>query len=117
MNTAAHEPMYGWNSVRWTEVERAVFKLRKRILRASLRGDLKQVRLLQRLLTRSWHARLLAIRRVTQDNRGKRTAGIDGVKAVAPEQRLALARSVALGRRALPVRRVWIPKPGSDEQR
>lgn len=116
MNTAA-EPMYGWNAVRWAEVERTVFKLRKRIFRASLRGDHRAVHSLQKLLTRSWHARLLAVRRVTQDNKGKRTAGIDGVKAIDPSQRFALAASLTLRGKALPVRRVWIPKPGSSEQR
>lgn len=116
MNTAA-EPLYGWEAVNWARAERAVFKLRKRIFRASLRGDRKAVHSLQRLLSRSRSARLLAVRRVTQDNRGKRTAGVDGVKAIPPSQRLALAESLALDAQAAPVRRVWIPKAGSDELR
>lgn len=117
MNTAVHRPMYGWKDVPWTKVERAVFKLRQRIYRASLRGDHKTVHSLQRLLTSSRAARLLAVRRITQENRGKRTAGIDGVKSVAPSQRLALADSLRIGCKAAPVRRVWIPKTGSTDVR
>jgi len=116
MSTAI-QPMYAWKDLRWKAIERRVFKLQKRIYQASNRGDRKLVHRLQRLLTASWSARLLAVRNVTQDNRGKRTAGIDGVKSLAPPQRLHLATTLRLTDKAKPVRRVWIPKPGSTEQR
>jgi hypothetical protein len=64
-----------------------------------------------------WAAKCLAVRRVTQDNRGKKTAGINGVKSLAPAERLALARTLTPLPKARPVRRVWIPKPGKPEQR
>jgi RNA-directed DNA polymerase len=66
---------------------------------------------------RSWAARCLAVRRVTQDNRGKHTAGVDGIKSLTPPQRLALVRDLRPSERPRPVRRVWIPKPGKAEQR
>jgi len=109
--------MYGGNTLPWTRIQRQVFKLQKRIYRASRRHDVRTVRKLQRLLLHSWSARLLAVRQVTQDNRGKRTAGVDGVKSLTPPQRLALAQSLTLDDSTTPVRRVWIPKPGSTEQR
>jgi len=66
-------------------------------------------------------ARLLAVRRVTQDNQGKNTAGVDGVKAVLPQQRLVLTEQIHPkrweGNQPRPVRRVWIPKPGKTEKR
>ena len=66
---------------------------------------------LQRLLDRSPGRRgCLAVRRVTQDNRGKRTAGVDGVKYSTPPQRLASRRRCRSARPGTPVRRVWIPK-------
>jgi len=67
---------------------------------------------------RSWAAKCLATRRVTQDNRGRKTAGVDGVKNVSPERRLHLAALLTLPVKATPTRRVWIPKPGTPaEQR
>ena len=54
---------------------------------------------------------------MTQDNRGKHTAGVDGVKTLLPSARLALAQRLTLTGRTRPVRRVWIPKPGKEEQR
>jgi RNA-directed DNA polymerase len=68
-------------------------------------------------LKRSKAAKTLAVRQVTQDNRGKRTAGIDGVKHLAPAERLAMASTLTLEGKATPVRRIWIPKPGKDETR
>jgi RNA-directed DNA polymerase len=66
---------------------------------------------------KSWYAKLLATRRVTQDNRGKKAAGVDGVRSLTPPQRLRLAHQLTLHLKAKPVRRVWIPTPGPEEQR
>jgi RNA-directed DNA polymerase len=113
-------PMYEWNTIPWAKVEQAVFKLQKRIYQASCREDTKTVHQLQRLLMVSWYACLLAVRRVTQDNQGKKTAGVDGVKNLTQPQRLTLAQKLhadPLNPKTRPVRRVWIPKPGSTEKR
>jgi RNA-directed DNA polymerase len=117
MNTGGQQPMDGWNTTPWKKIERAVFKLQKRIYRAQLRGDVRQVRSLQRLLVKSRSARFLAVRQVTQDNQGKKTAGVDGIKSLTPTQRLALVHHLRLNQQAKPVRRVLIPKPASEEKR
>ncbi|MUG93078.1 hypothetical protein F7734_11765 [Scytonema sp. UIC 10036] len=109
--------MVEWKNTNWRKLERVVFKLQKRIYRASQRGDVKAVRKLQKTLMRSWSAKMLAVRRVTQDNQGKATAGVDGVKKLTPQQRIELMSKLRLNRRAKPTRRVWIPKPGSEEKR
>jgi RNA-directed DNA polymerase len=109
--------IYGWDALPWRQVEADVFKLQRRIYQASARGDKKKVRSLQKLLLNNRAAKLLAVRRVTQDNRGKNTAGVDGISFLAPEQRLPLADNLKVGDKASPVRRVLIPKPGSDELR
>src|SRR2546423_12490673 len=88
MNTES-KPMYGWNDLPWRQFERQVFKLQKRIYRASQRGDMKTVHKLQRLLMNSWSAKCLAVRRVTQDNQGKKTAGQRGMKTPSPTPPLA----------------------------
>ena len=113
----AATPGYEWKALPWRKLERAVFKLQKRIFRASQRGNRKAVHRLQRLLTQAWAARCLAVRKVTQDNRGKRTAGVDGVKHLSPAQRLALAAHLPIRPTGRAVRRVWIPKPGTPERR
>jgi RNA-directed DNA polymerase len=106
-----------WRDIPWAKVERHVHRLQRRIYRASQRGDRKLVHRLQRLLMSSWSAKCLAVRRVTQDNQGKKTAGVDGLAGLEPEERLVLASTLNLDAKPQPTRRVWIPKPGTDEQR
>src|SRR5947209_19643021 len=105
--------MYDWQHLPGPQAERKVHKLQRRIYRASQRGDTKTVPALQRLLLRSWHAKLLAVRRVTQDNQGKKTPGIDGLASLEPPQPLDLARTLKLDARPQPITRVWIPNPGT----
>jgi RNA-directed DNA polymerase len=114
-------PSEEWAELPWRKLEQHLYRLQKRIFKASARGDLKAVHKLQKLLMKSRSARLLAVRRVTQDNQGKKTAGIDGVKSIPPTERLALAEAIHPKRRTerkpQPLRRIWIPKPGKAEQR
>jgi RNA-directed DNA polymerase len=77
---------------------------------------------LQKLLLKSEAARLLAVRRVTQDNQGKKTAGVDGIKSVPPKERFLMVKELHAKRwnnrkKPPPVRRVWLPKPGKAEKR
>lgn len=106
-----------WENIDWRKVERYIFKLQKQIFKASSQGDKKKVRQLQKTLMRSWSNRLLAVRRVTQDNRGKKTAGVDGVKSLTPIARIKLAKQLRIKGKSKATRRVWIPKPGKDEKR
>ncbi len=111
-------PTIKWRDIDWRRVEKNVFKLQKLIYRASSRGEMRKMRKYQRLLTSSYYTRLLAVRLVTQDNQGKKTAGMDGIKNLSPMQRFNLVdllKSRYL--KASPTRRVWIPKPGKDEKR
>jgi RNA-directed DNA polymerase len=114
-------PSEQWAEIPWRKLEHHLYRLQKRIFKASERGDLKTVHKLQKRLMKSRSARLLAVRRVTQDNQGKKTAGIDGVRAVQPAGRLAMAEAIhpkqLAKRKPQPLRRVWIPKPGKNEQR
>jgi len=114
-------PSEEWADLPWRKLEQHLYRLQKRIFKASARGDLKTVHKLQKLVMKSRSARLLAVRRVTQENQGKKTAGVDGVKSVSPVGRLALAEAIHPKRmkqkKPKPLRRVWIPKPGKAEQR
>jgi RNA-directed DNA polymerase len=116
VKTSAPES-HAWAQIPWRKLERYVFQLQKRIYRARQRGDWKTVRGLQRLLRRSRAAKTLAVRRVTQDNDGKNTPGVDGVAKLTPKARLEMVQTMNLSDKAPPVRRIWIPKPGKTELR
>ncbi|CAC5346027.1 MULTISPECIES: group II intron reverse transcriptase/maturase [Planktothrix] len=104
-----------WNTINWAKVQRKVFKLQKRIYQASLSGQNAKARKLQKLLVKSYYAKLLAVRRVAQDNQGKRTAGVDGVKSIPPKERLELVENLKY-QKAKPLRRKWIPKSNGEER-
>lgn len=106
-----------WSSIPWRKLERQVYKLQKRIYQATQRGDKSTVRRLQKLLLSSKAAKLLAVRKISQDNQGKKTAGVDGVKKLSPSARLKMANNLKLDSKAKPTRRVWIDKPGKSEKR
>ncbi|MGK7881655.1 MAG: group II intron reverse transcriptase/maturase [Crocosphaera sp.] len=117
-NARIIKPTPEWDTINWAKVQRKVFKLQKRIFQAVKSGDKVKAKKLQKLLLKSHYAKLLAIRKVTQDNQGKKTAGIDGKKALCPNQRLQLVNELRLqGYKAKALRRVWIPKPGRNEKR
>src|SRR5258706_12414002 len=110
-----------WGKLPWRKLEQHVYRIQKRIFQAEQRGKHRAVQKLQKLLMKSRAARLLAVRRVTQDNQGKKTAGVDGVKSVTPTERLKMVEAIhpkqMEKRKPKPLRRVWIPKPGKEEKR
>jgi RNA-directed DNA polymerase len=101
-----------WNSVDWQKTNRIVGNLRRRLFRATTQGDLKKVRSLQRLMLRSHANALVSVRRVTQQNRGKNTPGIDKVTILTPKARGRTVDTLLTDTawQAKPVRRVHIPK-------
>jgi RNA-directed DNA polymerase len=99
-----------WRDIDWKNTQSYVEKLQTKIYQANKSGDVKRMRQLQHTLARSFRARLLAVRKVSQDNQGKKTAGVDRVASITPKQRLALAETLRFDGKAKPVRRVQIPK-------
>ena len=111
---------FDWRQVNWRRVEDDVRRLRQRIFTATKAGDLKKVRSLQRLMLRSRANTLVSVRRVTERNAGRLTAGVDGEVVLTPEAKAKLADRIqhsAEPFKAMPVRRVYIPKPGSRKRR
>ena len=107
-----------WKTLPWKKFQRNVFRLQKRIYQAQIRGDFKRVRGLQRLLLRSYSARNLAVRQVSQDNRGKNTPGVDGIARLTPKQRMRMVKELRnLSPKPAPIRRVYIPKASNPNER
>ena len=105
-----------WNATNWRSQNRVVRNLRQRIFRASREGNQQKVRSLQKLLLRSHANVLLSVRRVTQDNEGKNTPGVDRLVVQTPEARGKLVDDLSSHQvwRANPVRRVYIPKANGN---
>lgn len=114
--TNAH-PRQRWRNIDWDIVEKSVNKLQIRITKAVKQNKWHLVKRLEYLLINSYYAKLLAVRKVTQ-NKGKRTAGIDGIKWLNPESKMIAALSLTGNRyKAQPLKRVFINKPGKKKKR
>lgn len=105
-----------WNDIDWPRLNSNVRKVQNQIYKARKNGNIKKVHKLQKLLVHSMAAKLVATHRVTTLNKGRYTAWIDGKILSKPEQKVKLALSLSLDGKALPIRRVWIPKPGKQEK-
>jgi RNA-directed DNA polymerase len=109
-----------WDAIDWRTAEDDVRRLRQRIFTASQAGDLKRVRNLQKLMLRSRANTLLSVRRVTERNAGRKTAGVDGKVVLLPAAKAELVDWVQHHTepwQARPVKRVYIPKKGSTGKR
>jgi len=108
---------WDWDNLIWGKVRRLVFNLQKRIYKATKAGRYKKARDLMYLLQNSFYATLLAVRTVTTDNKGKRTAGVDRVKVNTPQKKKALViemlDTIQKGwdkYKPKPAKRIYIPK-------
>jgi RNA-directed DNA polymerase len=107
----------GWLSVKWLRSTIRVKRLQRRIFKASLRGDRFRMRFLQNRLVNSFDAKLLAVKRVTSENKGKRTPGLDLNMAKTPEDKWNLVCKLKIDGKAAPIRRVFVPKSGKRGMR
>jgi RNA-directed DNA polymerase len=106
-----------WENFPWAKAHGFVDRLQKRIAKAVKEGKHRRAKRLQYLLTHSFFAKALAVRKVI-GNRGKRTCGVDGVRWTLPHQRAkAIISLTDKGYRAKPLARVYIPKSNSDKMR
>jgi RNA-directed DNA polymerase len=113
------DAVLGWELIDWRTVEHNVRRMRQRIFTAAKAGDLPRVRRLQRLMLRSRSNTLVSVRRVTERNAGRLTAGVDGEVVITPKARMDLANRIDRSTKlfvALPVRRVFIPKAGGKRR-
>ena len=71
-----------WSQIDWRKAEKTALRLQHRIFMAKVKGDVKGMKPLQRLLASSWVAQLLADRKVGQAKSDRKTSGIDGVVSI-----------------------------------
>lgn len=101
---------FTWNSIQWNQVESSVRRLQRRIAKAFREKRYSKVKALQWLLTHSIYAKLLAVKRVTQ-NRGAKTPGVDQIIWNTPSQKLkAVFTLKRRGYKTKPLKRIYIPK-------
>lgn len=108
--------MKTWQEVNWPSIEKHILNLQRRIHKASVENRKIDVIRLQRVLISSEAAKLKAIRKVTQDNKGKRTAGVDGIKLMTPIQRMDLSKNLKIDGKSDPILRVYIEKEGPEDR-
>ena len=105
-----------WNFIPWDKVKKIVRSLQRRIAKAISENNLNKAKALQWLLTHSCAAKLMAVKRVTE-NSGKNTPGIDGVLWKSPNQKLKAANSLSRkGYIVKPLRRVYINKKNGTKR-
>lgn len=113
---AVNEPEdapFDWDAVNWRSVERDIQRLRQRIFATEKSGAHKKVSSMQRLMLRCWSNTLISVRRATEQNTGRKTAGVDGKTVLNSSSRAELAGAIQRTTtpwQARPVRRVHIPK-------
>lgn len=105
-----------WQSIDWNKVKREVKSLQSRIVKAVKEGRHNKAKALQWMLTHSYSAKLLAVKRVTE-NTGKRTAGVDGIKWNTANQKMKAVETLKRnGYKAMPLKRIYILKKNGKKR-
>ncbi len=106
----------GWHATDWRKAHHVVRRLQARIVKAQQAGKHGKVKALQRLLTHSYSGKVIAVKRVTE-NQGKRTPGVDRVTWNTPEKKATAVHDLRQrGYQARPLRRVYIAKPNGKKR-
>lgn len=100
-----------WKDIRWTLIEERVFRLQLRIYKAATNRELEKLYKLQKTLIKSQSAKYLSVRKVTQQNSGKETPGVDNVIIKTPKEKFALAERLTLNGKSSNIRRTYIDYP------
>lgn len=105
-----------WRSIDWKEARKDVRNLQIRIAKAVKEGRHGRVKSLQWLLTHSFYAKALAVKRVTS-NKGKHTPGVDGVIWKSARDKMQAVLNLRQhGYKAQPLRRIYIPKKNGKKR-
>lgn len=108
--------MKKWTQVNWKIKEIWLYRLQCKIFDLSKKGDMTTVFLIQKQIIKHDFSKFLAVRKVTQDNLGKRTAGVDGICNLSPDARMELVQNMQIDNKSDKIRRVTILKPNGKER-
>jgi len=104
-----------WNEINWTLVQDRNSRQQRRVYKASLEGKRSTVHALQRRIIGSLDAKLLAVKRVTTENQGRNTPGVDGVRTLSHKDKIELAHKLKIDGNTKSIRRVYIPRVGAKK--
>lgn len=105
-----------WDQIYWPKCEQKVSQLQERIYQASLKDNARSVHQLQTILLELAEAKLLAVRRVTTENKGRKTGGVDRQRITTNQQKLQLAKQLKIDGKATAIRRVYIAKTNGKQR-
>lgn len=106
-----------WSNVDWQISKKRITRYQSRIFKASKENNLRKVKALQKFVINSLDAKLLAVKRVTTENRGSKTAGIDKNTYISDKEKSLLVSQLRIDGKSNPIRRIFIPKTGKSEMR
>jgi RNA-directed DNA polymerase len=110
------ENINSWKEIQWSSIEHRVFLLQVRIYKASKSKNWEKVHKLQTLILRSNSAKLLAVKKATQENQGKHTSGIDNISKLSPKDRLTLSKRLKIDGKTDFILRKFIPKSDGSKR-
>lgn len=111
------ENINSWKDIQWSKTEKFVFRLQLRIYKAAVNQEHEKMYKLQKLLISSKLAKYLAVKRVTKDDSGKKTPGVDNKLVTTPSERFALANKLTLKGTSSPIKRVYLQYPDGKRRR
>lgn len=106
-----------WDEINWKETDKKTSLLQQRIFKASRDGNKSRVKYLQSILVKLPEAKLIAVRRVTTENKERKTGGVDKQIKTTASEKMRLTISLNIDGKASPIRGVMIPKSGKTSMR
>ena len=106
-----------WDNINWIHVRNFIQCKQTKIYEASKENKVEEMHKLQYDLLEAFESKLLATRRVVQDNIGRRTRGFGDKSKVHKKDRIKFAQNLCIDGNANVIRRIYIPKPGKREKR
>jgi group II intron reverse transcriptase/maturase len=102
--------LIAWEDVNWALVQERLSRQQNRVYKASMEGNRSKIHAIQLRILGSLDARLMAVRRITTDNRELNTSSKDQVKQLSNDNKMKLVSNLKLDGKASSIRRTYISK-------